>query len=315
MTSTAADARASGRDPHRTVEHIIVINPLGLSRLRNAHIRAELEKIRAAHGGALDIRHIGVNKNNLDFRASAHRAFVKDNRSWPARAALALGLNRRAENVAERYDHLFTKPPADAPPEEQKKRLRIGHAACTLSHIRAWQLCAAMPADALCMVLEDDALPMPVMNLRRVPWPADADCLHLAPNKIHNYTKHSDALVKLAKVRDLKKINHGTVGYILSPACARRLLSLILPHQINQLIDIKMLLLPVVFYCTRKPWVQHIYTYASTAHTSPSLQRRAATRLRFFLYRRRERLPRGTRRRLERIFPELGARFDEMHQL
>jgi GR25 family glycosyltransferase involved in LPS biosynthesis len=103
--------------------------------------------------------------------------------------------------------------------------LSPGERGCSLSHIRAWQLCLerAGDTDQPLLVLEDDAAPTPefTSRLRRAlaSMPSDAHLLYLGYSQAADWRREvSEDLVESEYVWT-------TVGYIVWPAGARILLS------------------------------------------------------------------------------------------
>lgn len=103
--------------------------------------------------------------------------------------------------------------------------LSPGERGCSMSHVRSWQLCLEQAGDTNkpLVVLEDDAAPTPEFTsiLRRAlaSLPSDADVLYLGYSQAAEWRSEvSENLVESEYVWT-------TVGYIVWPAGARKLLS------------------------------------------------------------------------------------------
>lgn len=109
--------------------------------------------------------------------------------------------------------------------KERHLELSPGERGCSSSHVRAWRRCLELAGDASCplLVLEDDAAPtaefQQILSRALAALPSDADLLYLGYSQAAEWRREvSPELVESEYVWT-------TVGYIVWPSCARKLLS------------------------------------------------------------------------------------------
>lgn len=263
----------------RPITHIFVINPPGLGKQRRESFDAQFKHWQKA----LPPRtYFGVNKNCLDLSNWKYRHLVRDDRLLWNRLKLRWGFQPCVEHFAQQYGTLFgDRTPSPA-------IIEIGHIACTISHVKVLERISHFPADELCMVVEDKALINPAIEFNGIAWPEEAAFLHLWPGSINRYEKYSDDYVKILKKWSVKEgVNWTTLGYIVTPAGARDILSDVIPIPVNRTVDIHILYggVPGLF-AVRKPWVRPFFTASRLVQSTPVpqvLARIAAYHLQFLL--------------------------------
>lgn len=283
------------------ITRIFVVNPPVLGKKRR---RAFEKQFAGWPKRPPPIFYSGVNKNHLDLTAgSKYEHLIIDDRSRWARLKLRLGWERRAENFRQKYDPVLREANWVVTPVE------IGRVANALSQIKIWESCKDLPDDELCMIVEDDALINPEIPFGGVEWPETADLLYLWSGGIGFYEGYSDDYVRVLQKWKKDRCNWTSLGYIITPACARRFLSKLVPYIVGRTIDMEILYrgTPHVF-AVRRPWVCPTWSSSLVAQPSGlhSLARKIGYRFRFLL-------PRGFRRK----YPFLSdsekhrRRFDE----
>ncbi len=260
--------------PRRPITRIFVVNPPVLGKQRRKAFEKQFQGWRKPPP---PIAYAGVNKNHLDLgKGSEYRHLINDNRPPWVKLRLRLGWEKHAENFRQKYDPMLRQ--ADWVTEV----LPIGHLACTLSHIEVWKLCRDVPDDGLCMIVEDDALINPAIEFGGIEWPETADFLHLWPGGIGFYEKYSDDYVKIVPKWQPDRCNWTALGYLITPACARRFLAELIPYIVNRTVDVEMCYrgTPNAF-AVRKPWVRPMHTTSLIVRTTQlhTLARRAAYRI------------------------------------
>ncbi len=201
------------------------------------------------------ISYNGVNKNHLVLEESKYQHLIKDDRRWWVKLKLRLGWEKYAQDFAQKYDPMLTRKKKDAAVR------RIGSIAAAFSQIEIWNLCRKMPADDLCMIVEDDAIINPAIPFDGIGWPESADFLHLWPGGIGQYEKYSDQYVKVLQKWEPNKLNYTALGYVITPACARRFCSELVPYDVQRTIDTEILYSSTPnLFAVRTPWVRPVYT-------------------------------------------------------
>ncbi len=271
----------------RAVSCIFVVNPPGLGKKRRKVFEKQFESWPKRPP---PIFYRGINKNHLDLRESSkYRRMIIDDRSRWVRLKLRLGLERHARNFRQKYDPMLRQSDQVTQPVE------IGRVANAFSHISVWKQCLHFPDDEACMIVEDDALINPEIEFDGIEWPETADFLHLWPGSIGFYESYSDHYVRIVRKWTHHKCNYMSIGYIITPACARRFLSELVPYVVGRTIDMEILYrgTPHAF-AVKRPWVFPIYGTSLVAQPSRLyiLARAICHRLRFlFPYSFRKRHP------------------------
>ena len=246
--------------PHRPVTHIFVVNPPVLGAKRRQLFDRQFEHWQKP---VPPISYMGVNKNYLAaVDKSEYRRWIRDDRPWWVKLKLRMGLERHAENFRQVYDPILRTD------EKVTVLVKIGSVAGAMSHLKIWERCAQFPDDELCMVVEDKAIINPAMDFDRVDWPEGAELLHLWPGGVMQYRPYSDDYVELVLKWTPLCHNWTTLGYIVTPACARRCLSDLVPYIVNRTIDMGLWYgsRPKAF-AVRRPWVRPRYTTSLVRQT------------------------------------------------
>ena len=252
--------------PRRAVTRMFVVNPPGLGAARR---RVFERQFRGWPRPPPPISYTGINKNYLDLGGgSKYRHLIQDDRSPLVRLKLRLGWEKHAEDFRQRYDPILTTA------DWVSAVLPIGHLACSLSHMEVWRMCGKEPDDSLCMVVEDDALINPAIEFDGIEWPEAADVLQLWSGQIRIYEGYSDRYVKMIPEWQSNSCNWGTLGYIITPACARRFLSELVPYIVNRTVDLEIWYrgAPDTSFGVRKPWVRPIHTERLAEGSMPGLR-------------------------------------------
>ncbi len=271
----------------RPISCIFVVNPPRLGRRRRRIFEKQFENWPKRPP---PVFYVGVNKNFMGLtESSEYRHLIIDDRSRWTKLKLRFGLERRQQDYFRRtYDPLLCQADWVTEPVE------IGRVANALSHVNAWKNCRHRSEDEVCMIVEDDALINPEIEFDGIEWPETADLLHLWPGGIGFYEGYSDDYVRVLQKWKKGGCNWTSIGYIITPACARRFLSKLVPHIVNRTIDMEILYrgTPHVF-AVRKPWVMPTYRATSLVAQPTKLHSLA----RAIFYRLRFLLPHGFRKR------------------
>ena len=158
-----------------------------------------------------------------------------------------------------------------------------------------WKQCAEFSDSELLMVVEDDAIINPENDFDHVSWPEGAELLHLWPGGVGSFRAYSDDYVELVPKWAPGAINTSALGYIITPACARRYLATLLPYTVNRTVDTALWYggRPKAF-AVRRPWVRPSYAVTQVTQRSGlyAFSREVLYRCRSFLPRAfRERHP------------------------
>ena len=269
------------------ISRIFVVNPPVLGAQRRRMFDRQFENWQKS---APPISYVGINKNHLAaVDKSRYRSWIKDDRPWWVRLKLRMGWERHAENFQQVYDPMLCTD------EKVTAVVEIGRVANAMSQLKIWTRCARFADDKLCMVVEDDAIIDPAIDFDRVDWPEGAELMHLWPGGVKQYKAYSDDYVELVQKWAPGSANWTSLGYIMTPACARRYLSALCPYTVNRTIDMELWYggRPRAF-AVRRPWVCPRYTTSQVSRTGVlhACARKLLYGIRFFLPRAfRERHP------------------------
>ena len=176
-----------------------------------------------------------------------------------------MGWEKNAENFKQDYDPILRTD------EKVTAVVEIGRVANALSQLRIWKQCAEFSDSELLMVVEDDAIINPEIDFDHVSWPEGAELLHLWPGGVGSFKAYSDDYVELVPKWAPGSINTSSLGYIITPAGARRYLATLVPYTVNRTVDTALWYgggVSAKAFAVRRPWVRPSYVVSQVMQKS-----------------------------------------------